>query len=59
MGFSGGGGHTKKLAFEGVGASKKNKGTNIVDRLQIYYKLSFCFKITLDVVFSPLPLSFI
>ena len=37
-----------------MGNWKIENRTNI-DRIQIYNKLSFCFKITLDAVFSPLP----
>ena len=33
--------------------------TNLVDRITIYHKFSFCFNITLDIVFNLLPLSFI
>ena len=38
------GGMPIKMAFEGGGVSQ----TNIEGRIQVYYKLSFCFKMTFD-----------
>ena len=50
---------SKTLKWHRVLILKYCYRTNVVNRIQIYYKLSFHFKTTLDVVFSPLPLSFI
>ena len=59
----GGGGQvkyfSKTLKWHNVLISKKFFRTNIVDRIPIYYRLFFRLKIPLDVVFSPLSLSFI
>ena len=56
-----GGGHvkyfSKTLKQHNVLILKDYYRTNIVDRIQIYHKFSFCFEITLDVAFLPLPLS--
>ena len=69
-----GGGHPKKirekrgshvkyfgnnLKWHNVLALKKCYRTKVEVGIQIYFKLSLSFKIALDIVFSPLSLSFI
>ena len=41
---------SKTLKWHDVLISKKFFRTNIVDRIQIYYRLFFCLKIPLDVI---------
>ncbi len=49
----------KTLKSQNVLIQKNCYRTNLVHRIQIYHKFSFCFNITLDIVFILLPLSFI